>query len=143
MVTVYIVGSNSLPGEGGRRSEFRLCVAGSGELTHVLQDLVRGERVLGLPVEVQALGSREAARGRGCQVLFLAGGARTARAMLDAEGGEPVLTVGDRSNGTRGGVIDFVIRDGKVRFVIDRGLARRQGLELSSKLLDIAVGVEP
>ena len=54
-----------------------------------------------------------------------------------------MLTVADPNGGTRGGVIDFVIRDGKVRFAIDRTLARRQRLELSSKLLEIAVAVEP
>jgi hypothetical protein len=54
-----------------------------------------------------------------------------------------VLTVGDRNNGTRGGVVDFVLRDGRVRLAIDRGAADDQHLELSSKLLDVALTVAP
>jgi hypothetical protein len=76
-------------------------------------------------------------------VLFVGRGATAARAMLSAAHGQPVLTVGDRNNGTRGGVVDFVLRDGRVRLAIDRGAAEGQHLELSSKLLDVALTVAP
>ena len=46
-----------------------------------------------------------------------------------------------QNNGTRGGVVDFVLRDGRVRLAIDRRAADVQHLELSSKLLDVAVTV--
>jgi hypothetical protein len=76
-------------------------------------------------------------------MLFVGRGAATTRALLAAVRGQPVLTVGDRNNGTAGGVIDFVMRDGRVRLAIDRGAAEGQHLELSSKLLDVAVKVTP
>ena len=50
-----------------------------------------------------------------------------------------MLTVCDRSNGTRGCVVEFVLRDGKVRFALDRARADRRRLELSAKLLAVAV----
>ena len=129
------------PNESGR--EFRVCVAGSGEVVDVLRVLVRNERIQGAPVVIESLRAEQATRVRTCQILYLARGPTTAQSLLAAAEGSPVLTVADRNGGTRGGVIDFVIRDGKVRFAIDRTLARRQRLELSSKLLEIAVAVEP
>jgi hypothetical protein len=128
--------------DGAAHGQFRMCVAGSSEIAGVLQALVRGQRVAGLPVAVDEVGFGQGTSVQGCNVLFLARGQDTARGLMSAAAGQPILTVADRDGGTRGGVIDFVVRDGKVRFMIDRGLARRQGLELSSKLLSIALVVE-
>jgi hypothetical protein len=127
--------------DDSRRSEFRLCVAGNTEMTLALRSVVSGERVLGLPVTVASLDARTPAQARNCQVVYVGRGREAARAIMAAVDGLPVLTVGDRNAGSDGGVIDFVVRDGKVRFMIDRGLARKQRLELSSKLLDIALSV--
>jgi len=130
------------PASDRRAGDFRFCVAGRSDVAAVLRDLVRGERVAGRPLEVVTLTADQQDRARTCHVLFLGRGPETARALISAAAREPVLTVGDRNGGTRGGVIDFVLRDGKVRFLIDRELARRQELELSSKLLDVALAVE-
>jgi hypothetical protein len=90
---------------------------------------------------VEQLGAAQAAHARDCQVLFLGRGSDNA--LFAATRGLPVLTVGDRNSGTRGGVVDFLLRDGRVRLAIDRGAADGQHLELSSKLLDVAVTVTP
>ena len=131
------------PDGAGRRGEFRMCVAGSNEVAGALRDLVRGERVLGVPVTVATLAASRSGDARSCHILYVARGRETAQALTGAVSGAPVLTVADRNGGTSGGVIDFMVRDGKVRFMIDRALARRQKVELSSKLLDIALAVEP
>jgi hypothetical protein len=131
------------PNEVARRAEFKLCVAGSKEVAGALRDLTRGERVLGSPVTVSTIDPDRAGDVRNCQIAFVGRGRDAARTVWAAAGSLPILTVADRSGGTDGGVIDFVVRDGKVRFVINRTLARRQRLELSSKLLDIALAVEP
>ena len=121
---------------------FRLCVVGRDDIADVLQGLVRGQQVGGKPIAVVEVTAAQADMARDCQVLFLGRGAETAHALLGAIRGLPVLTIGDRNNGTRGGVIDFLIRDGRVRLAIDRGDAAGRGLELSSKLLDVAVAVD-
>ena len=131
------------PDETGQAGRFRFCVAGSKEISQVLTDLVRGERVLGMPISVEQVGAAATAQARQCDILFVARGRDAARALIGAAGGQPILTVADRNGGTNGGVVDFILRDGKVRFVIDRRAARRQQLELSSKLLDTALAVEP
>jgi hypothetical protein len=130
------------PNENAFGGSFKICVAGRSDVAGVLGQLVRGQQVAGRPVAVEQLSSAQAARTRECQVLFVGRGS-AASALFSAARGSPVLTVGDRNNGTRGGVVDFLLRDGRVRLAIDRGAADAQHLELSSKLLDVAVTVTP
>ena len=130
------------PENATRRSTFRLCVAGRGDIVGALRELVRGQQIEGRPVEIQSVSARQSDRAAGCNVLFFGRGAQTARGLSSATDRYPVLTVGDRNSGTGGGVIDFTVRDGKVRFVVDQDLARTRGLELSSKLLDVALAVD-
>ncbi|MBO0749622.1 MAG: YfiR family protein [Porphyrobacter sp.] len=130
------------PGGGDVGGPFRVCVAGRSDVAAVLDQLVRGQQVAGRAITVEQLTSAQADRARGCQVLFLGRGAATAHALFSATHGLPVLTVGDRNNGTGGGVVDFLFRDGRVRLAIDRGAADDHHLELSSKLLDVAVAVD-
>ncbi|MBV9509392.1 MAG: YfiR family protein [Caulobacteraceae bacterium] len=53
--------------------------------------------------------------------------------------GAPVLTVTDEDEGIHGGIVHFLIKDGRVRFSIDNAAAQPSGLELSSKLRLLAV----
>jgi len=54
--------------------------------------------------------------------------------------GKPVLTVADMDGFLRaGGVINFVLEGSKVRFLIDQEAAGRSGLQISSKLMRLAV----
>jgi hypothetical protein len=128
--------------EGGAGGPFRICVTGRSDIAGVLGQLVRGQQVAGRPIAVEELTPAQAGMAKDCQVLFVGRGA-SGSAFFSAARGWPVLTVGDRNNGTRGGVIDFMLRDGRVRLAIDRGAADGQHLELSSKLLDVAVTVAP
>jgi hypothetical protein len=61
--------------------------------------------------------------------------------MLAAIGRQPVLTITDAVNAPKRGVIHFVLVDGRVRFFIDQGAAQRRGLNISSRLLTLAIGV--
>lgn len=128
------------PDDKAPGGDFRICVAGRGDVAGVLGQLVRGQQIAGRPVAIEQLTSAQGDRAKNCQVLFVGRGG-TAQTLFSAARGLPVLTVGDRNNGTRGGVVDFLLRDGRVRLAIDRGAADRQHLELSSKLLDVAVAV--
>jgi hypothetical protein len=128
------------PAGGG--GSFKFCVAGRDDVAGVLQQLVRGQQVDGRALSVAQLGAGQADQAKSCQVLYVGRGSETARALLAATRGLPVLTVGDRNSGTAGGVVDFLIRNGHVRLAIDRGDAGARHLELSSKLLDVAVAVD-
>lgn len=124
--------------QGGR---FRFCIVGNKEISGALAELVRGQRVEGLPASVERIDPAQPGQVRSCQIVFV-GQRNDAGALMTAASGRPILTVADRSGGIRGGVVDFVMREGKVRFVIDRAMARRQQVELSSKLLETALAVE-
>lgn len=57
--------------------------------------------------------------------------------------GQPVLTVGGTDTFARdGGMIALVTRDRHVTFVVNLGAARRGGLQISSRLLQIATLVD-
>lgn len=122
---------------------FRICVAGRPDIGGALGTMARNQQVSGRPVAVVQLAGTQAQQAQSCQILFVGRGPQTARTMLQATSGAPVLTVTDRSAGTRGGVIEFMLGGGKVRLAIDRGEANARKLELSSKLMDVAAEVRP
>jgi hypothetical protein len=77
--------------------------------------------------------------GLACQILYVGGeGASDA---LQAVAHEPVLTVTDRNKAGAGGMIQFVMVAGRVRFSIDQAAALNSGIAISSKLLGLAVSV--
>lgn len=122
-------------------NSFRLCIAGRSDIANVLQQLVRGQTIAGQSIEVLGIEASQRDRVASCHLLYLGRGVDTARTLRSASLGMPVLTVCDRSAGTRGCVIDFLVIDGRVRFAIDRDLAISQRLEVSSKLFDVAIAV--
>jgi hypothetical protein len=54
-----------------------------------------------------------------------------------------VLTVVDSTVPDRGGIMQFVVKHGRVRFDIDTAAAARNHLTISSKLLNLALVVRP
>jgi len=131
------------PDSAAAANPFRICVAGRTDIAGSLAALTRDQLVDGKRISVVMLGAGQAQDASGCQVLFLGRGAETARTMLKATAGGPVLTVTDRTGGTRGGVIEFMLESGKVRLSVDRSEANAHRLELSSKLMDAAAEVKP
>lgn len=123
-------------------SPLALCVAGDDPFGATLDSAVRDQRIAGRAVVVRRL--KSVGRDTDCQVLF-AGGADPQRAQfLAAVRGSAVLTVTDRrESGGTAGIIDFVMRDNRVRFDIDEAAATRSGLAISSKLLKLALNLKP
>ncbi len=74
-----------------------------------------------------------------CQILFL--GKAAAAELPHGVAGQPVLTVTDRSRGGSGGIIQFVMQGSRVRFAVDIAAANSAGIQISSKLLGLAVEV--
>ena len=116
-----------------------LCVAGDDPFGQVLDQAVRGQKIGGRPIVVMRLDHLE--RGAPCHILFAASSRRQSSAeALDRVRGQPVLTVTDEAGDPAArGMIDFVLKEGHVRFRIDPRAAERNGLTISSKLLSLAV----
>ena len=60
---------------------------------------------------------------------------------MGALANKPILTITDSVNGGRRGMIHFAIVGGRVRFYIDQASATQRGLNISSRLLALAIGV--
>jgi hypothetical protein len=128
---------------GADNAPVNLCVAGDDPFGRVLDDAVAGERLGTHPLAVRRMD--EVTPDAPCHILFTRGSARQDIAdALKAVEGRPVLTITEASNhGPGGGVITFVLKDNRVRFEIDQQAAAANGLEVSSKLLELAITVRP
>lgn len=120
---------------------FILCVIGDDRFGRLLDDAVRAQSIEGRSVTVRRL--QDGANAGACHVAFVAGTKQQpVGQLLAAIGRRPILTVTDASNGGQRGMIHFSIQSGRVRFFIDQGAAQQRGLNISSRLLALAVGVK-
>ena len=113
---------------------FMICVAGQNPFGGVLDALTKNERVRGNPVKTELILGFEP----GCDVIFTP---RTSNipAYLQGAAGMPILTVGETPRFIeQGGIVNFFLENGKVRFEINRNAAERAGLRISSRLLQLA-----
>lgn len=78
-----------------------------------------------------------------CQIVFISSPRRSELdSDISALRDRPILTVSDIPDfGSRGGMIQFVLIDSRVRFEINLPSAQKAGLKLSSQLLKVAVSV--
>jgi hypothetical protein len=120
-------------------SPFRICVAGDDAIGGALDQAVRGQRMQDHPITITHLATVEPATLANCQILFV--GKSAGAELLRGVAGQPVLTVTDRSRGGTGGIIQFVMQGNRVRFAVDIAAANSAGIQISSKLLGLAVEV--
>jgi hypothetical protein len=73
----------------------------------------------------------------GCQIVFTG---EIQSDVLDGLRDKPVVTVTDSGVDAKG-IISFMVLDGHVRFDIDNAAAEKNGLHISSKLLELAHAV--
>jgi hypothetical protein len=117
-----------------------LCILGSDPFGRIMDETVRGQQVDGHPLVVRRI--LESSDSGGCNLAFVQGrDSRGTAAMLAAMQGRPILTVTDARDGPPRGIIHFVIASGRVRFLVDQAAAKRNGLQLSARLLAIALEV--
>jgi hypothetical protein len=119
-----------------------ICVQGADPFGPLLDRATAGQAVGPHPLAVRRLARLEP--GSGCQIAYVAGGAAQSQSQaLQAVEGAPVLTVTDEARGPGArGIVNLVLEGGKVRFSIDAVQADRNGVEISSKLLALAVAVK-
>jgi hypothetical protein len=120
---------------------FNACVLGDGPVGDALARTVKNRLLAGRAISV----SRVQPDGplRSCHLLYVAGVTPPqAAAIVAGVQGAPVLTISDLDNFARSGGIAYVfVENGKMRFDLNLDLARRSGLQLSSKLLSLAAHV--
>lgn len=120
-----------------------LCVIGEDPFGSMLDTAAAAQRIDNRAIAVRRL--KAVARDSACHVLYI-GASEAARVtqIVELLRGTPVLTVSDtRGNANAGPVISFVLKDNRVRFTIDEEAAAQNGLNISSKLLGLALSVKP
>jgi len=129
---------------GAPSAPLQLCVLGEDPFGAALDRVAAAQQVAGRGLEVRRL--KTAVRGdNGCHILYIAPSesARLAQ-VLEAVRGSSVLTVSDvRPPAAATGIINFVVKDERVRFDIDDEAAAQNRLAVSSKLLSLALSVKP
>ena len=114
------------------------CVVGDSPIAEALTHIVRGKEVGGHRFDV--VQPTDGATWGDCHLLFIADGqASRAGAGLAGIRSLPVLTASEDKGFSRsGGIVEFYLDAGKMRFVINLDAAERSGLRLSSRLLGLA-----
>jgi hypothetical protein len=120
---------------------FPICVIGRDPFGRILDNTVKDGNMNGLPLVARRVTSAQEAAG--CRVLFVSSSEdRDLTRTLGALSSAPILTVSDiPAFVSRGGMIQFVLIDKRVRFEINVSNAERAGLTMSSQLLKVAVAV--
>lgn len=115
-----------------------ICILGQSPFGDTLDQAITGKVVEGRSFVVRQVSDVQP--GGNCQILFVGSSERKRfRSIAARLKGSGVLTVGDTQGFTAdGGVINFKLDDGKVRFEIDVDAAARERLRISSKLLGLA-----
>jgi YfiR/HmsC-like len=114
-------------------------VWGDDGLVPVLTAALGNKTVYGHPIVVRRLVS--SAEVKSCTVLFVgASDRKEVLRIVQAAGNLPILTIGGIVQFSRlGGVIAFIREGNRIRFEINLDAADRAGLQVSSKLLRLAV----
>lgn len=116
----------------------RLCVIGDPDFYDILQETVAGKNSQQKTLVVNRITTRRELPG--CHVVYFLGEtANVVDPWLESMQSTSILTVGDSPKFVEaGGIIGFVIVDGKIRFDINRSQATAVNIDVSSKLLSLA-----
>ncbi len=125
----------------GDRSPYVVGVVGRDPFGRDLERAFEGKSVKGRPFLLKRVSSDQEMRE--CHLLFVSSSERRRlRDLPERLKGSPVLTVGESAEFLdQGGVINFLIKDGSVRFEINPEAAQAARLKLDANLLKVAVSV--
>jgi hypothetical protein len=122
----------------GTNSPIVIGLYGENKFGDALTKVVADKTISGRQIIVQPI-AKDGDFGK-CQMLFISDSEKNHLGeILDKIKTLPVLTVGETDQFMeRGGMINFVKKEGKIRLDINLAAARQSKLEISSKLLGVA-----
>jgi hypothetical protein len=125
----------------GAKGPFVIDILGQDNFGGSLQKDVEGKSIDGREIIIKYISSADQANG--CAILFVSASESShLNEILGKTSALPILTVGeDQSFLQRGGIINFVLKDGKIHLGINLKAARQVKLQISSKLLSVADNV--
>lgn len=122
---------------GMQQDSFTICVLGPDPFGRTLDTVLAGEKIAGKSVVARRISTPQ--ESIDCRILFMSSAEGSMNQMVEAASKQGVLTVSDMPHfANRGGMIQFVTDDKRVRFEVNLTAAQRAGLTLSSELLKVA-----
>jgi hypothetical protein len=124
-------------------SAFVIGVMGQDPIITDLEQIARLKKVGDRALEIRRFSS--AADVRTCNILYIPANvsAKTQAELVRGLAGRGILLVGDDAGFIdRGGCMQFAVEENTIRLAIARKAAEREGLKVSSKLLQVARVVE-
>ncbi|MBI1764110.1 MAG: YfiR family protein [Acidobacteria bacterium] len=117
---------------------FVIGLLGDDPFGNTLDQAINGKAINGHPLLIKRL--KRGQNLRGCHILFISSSERGRWAQIfESLRGASVLTIGEAEQFTeQGGLINFVIEGGKVRFEINAEPAEQCHLKISSRLQILA-----
>lgn len=118
-----------------------IAILGDDPFGRGLDEAIKNEKSQGRRLEIRRI--RRVEDARGCHVLFVSRSEnRRLTEILNQLKGSAVLTVGeDAGFARRGGIIEFVLVEGKVRFAINLAAEKQAGLKISSEIKRLATEI--
>jgi hypothetical protein len=120
------------------KSPIVIGVLGQDSFDDNLTDAVAGKSVNGREIIIHHFADAEDLTN--CSVLFISGSEDSRLSeILKITRKLPILTVGENPSFLqKGGIINFILKEGKIHLQVNLGVARQVGLQISSKLLGVA-----
>jgi hypothetical protein len=114
-----------------------VCVSGDDRVAESLVQLTRDKKVEGHALSVRRTDLRRPLTG--CHLVYAAAlDWASTQELVRAASGRPILTVSDASDfARRGGVANFFLIEGQMRFAVNPAAADRARLRISSRLLTL------
>lgn len=125
------------PEKESKTNTFNLCLVGADPLGSAAKSL-SGKLVGKRPFEMTVF--KDAPPAAACDMIFLSRSAEVNTAeLITPVGGQSMLTVSDRKNfASQGGIIELLIFNDRLGFIINNTRAKKDGISLSASLLDLA-----
>lgn len=125
------------PSSAGQGS-LTIGIVGADETSEALQKVAAGKNVNGRQVVIKRLGSD--ADVTGVQVLYIGSSqGKNLATLLEKSRNANVLTVGEAEGfGQRGGIVNLLVSEGRIKFEVNPHAAERAHLQISSRLLSLA-----
>ncbi len=119
-------------------SLFNICILGENPFKELLKQAAETNKIKGRVVKVREIRTLDSLDT--CHILFVAlSETNYYKAIIESLGNNSILTIGESREFTdNGGIINFFVKDNKVRFRINVNAAAKAGLDISSKLLKLA-----
>lgn len=121
----------------------QVCLLGPDPFGGELQKVIRGKSIDGRSLDVRQVSEPQDISN--CQILFVSSSeTKRFHSLCGKLSPEGILTIGEAPGfASNGGIINFKLDGGHVRFEINIGAAEHAELHISSKLLSLADIVKP